>query len=249
MPISPAAAIYCNQVTRKYGSHPAVDAVTFTIESGICAFLGPNGAGKSTLFKLLTGLEAPNAGSLQIAGLDVVRDATQLKQIIGVLPDQLGLFESLTIVENLQCIGPIYGLSAEETQARADALLTLLDLDRTRHTLASESSYGMRKKTALAMALLHNPRVLFLDEPFEGIDPSSSRVIEQALREIARRGVTVLLTSHLLPLVERLATRILVMKSGAIAWDSTANPSSSTLEATYFHLIGEPAKETPAWLG
>jgi ABC-2 type transport system ATP-binding protein len=249
MPTPQPHTVHCNRVTRRYSGRAAVDAVTFTIDGGICAFLGPNGAGKSTLFKLLAGLESADAGTLQIAGLDVRRDAAQLKQIIGVLPDQLGLFEPLTLLENLRCVGPIYGLSADETLARANSLLTLLDLDNVRHTLASESSYGMRKKTALAMALLHNPRVLILDEPFEGIDPSSSRTIEQALLETARRGVTILLTSHLLPLVERFASRILLMKHGAIAWDSAAQPTDISLEAIYFSLIGEPAKETPSWLG
>jgi ABC-2 type transport system ATP-binding protein len=176
-------------------------------------------------------------------------DGRRAKQLIGVLPDQLGLFDSLTVSENLRCVGPVYGLSAGETQMRAESLLALLDLAGAQHTLAGDCSYGMRKKTALALALLHAPRVLVLDEPFEGIDPSSSRVIERTLRVAAAGGVTVLMTSHILPLVERLASRVVVLRGGVVAWDSAEHARDGSLEELYFGLIGEPVEGGLPWLG
>ncbi len=242
------ARIECVDVTKRYRGRAAVKGVTLTIGGGICAMLGANGAGKSTLLKLMTGLEKVDAGTLRVAGFEVSSRAAEMKRTIGVLPDSLGLFESLTVLENLRCVGPIYGLSEAETEARAESLLRLLELERGRDTFAAECSYGMRKKTALAMALIHTPRVLFLDEPFEGIDPSSSRVIERTLVDVAARGTTVLLTSHILPLVERLATRIVLLHAGTIAWDSDAATPDRPLEQMYFNTVGEPRGETPAWL-
>jgi ABC-2 type transport system ATP-binding protein len=126
----------------------------------------------------------------------------------------------------------------------------MLDLETTRHTFAGDASYGMKKKTALAMALLHNPRVLLLDEPFEGIDPTSSRVIEQALTTAAQRGLTILFTSHILPLAQRLANRSLILQNGLIVWDSSRDAQLASLDRTYFNLIGEPGQEDHLpWLG
>ena len=242
-------AIECVEVTKRYRGRAVLDKLSLRIEGGICALLGANGAGKSTLLKLMTGLERADAGSVRVAGFDVAERAPEMKQAIGVLPDSLGLFETLTVGENIQCVGPIYGLTGEETQMRTDSLLRLLELERGRRTTAEECSYGMRKKTALAMALMHRPRVLFLDEPFEGIDPSSTKVIERALRDFAASGATVVLTSHILPLVERLATRTLVLHAGGVAWDSDVAERAGTLEDTYFGLVGQPREETPTWLG
>jgi ABC-2 type transport system ATP-binding protein len=241
--------IRCKDLSKAYGGHRVLDAVNLEIDAGICAVLGPNGAGKSTLLRMMAGLEAPDAGSIEMAGLDMASDGRRAKQLIGVLPDQLGLFDSLTVSENLRCVGPVYGLSAGETQMRAESLLALLDLAGAQHTLAGDCSYGMRKKTALALALLHAPRVLVLDEPFEGIDPSSSRVIERTLRVAAAGGVTVLMTSHILPLVERLASRVVVLRGGVVAWDSAEHARDGSLEELYFGLIGEPVEGGLPWLG
>ncbi len=153
------------------------------------------------------------------------------------------------MLENLECVAPIYGLTAAETRERALALLALLDLLPGQRTVAAECSYGMRKKTALAMALLHNPALLVLDEPFEGIDPASSRKIAAMLEGAAARGLTVVLTSHILPLVERLATRTVMMAAGCIAWDPQAQPDERPLEQVYFEMAGLPREETLPWLG
>jgi ABC-2 type transport system ATP-binding protein len=242
--------IECHNLTKSYAGHLVLDDLNLTIPSGLCALLGPNGAGKSTLLKLLTGLDLPGTGTLRIASLDLARHPIQVRRRIGVLPDQLGLFDSLSVLENLQAVGPVYGLSPSETRRRALDLLTLLDLDHGRDTLISACSFGMKKKTALALALLHNPQVLFLDEPFEGIDPTSSRTIEQLLTTAATRGITILFTSHILPLVQRLAHRILLLHHGRIAWDSSTHPLTSSLEDLYFSHTAAPALADPLpWLG
>jgi ABC-2 type transport system ATP-binding protein len=235
--------IQCQNVSKAYSGRSVLNNVTLTIEAGICALLGPNGAGKSTLLKLLTGLERPDAGNIHIAGLNLAQNPMQIRQLIGVLPDQLGLFEALTLQENLESLGPIYGLTRRQTQTRTTSLLHMLDLETTRHTLAGNASYGMKKKTALAMALLHNPGVLLLDEPFEGIDPTSSRIIEQTLTLAAERGVSILFTSHILSLAQRLANRSLILQNGVIAWDSSRDGQPASLDQTYFNLIGEPRQE------
>ena len=164
--------ISCQGLTRRFGDFIAVHQVALDVPKGnICALLGPNGAGKSTLMKMLTGLLAPTSGDAAVEGFDVRKDVLAIKRISGILPEHLGLFDELTVEEHLLLSGPIYGLSAHETRARTGQLLHALGLEDGRNTFAAQCSHGMRKKTALALALLHNPSVLFLDEPFEGIDP------------------------------------------------------------------------------
>lgn len=242
--------ISCAQLTRRFGQFTAVDGVTFEVRpGGICAFLGPNGAGKSTTVKMLTGLLQPSGGSATVAGIDVAKDPLAVKRVVGVLPENLGLFDSLTVEEHLALSGEVYGVSKRETRERADQLLTVLALEEGRRTFASECSHGMRKKTALAMALLHNPRVLFLDEPFEGIDPVTSRAILDLLAEVARHGVTVFLTSHILSIVEKLATQIVIIQQGKIAWDSPPADLPQTLEQHYFDLLESHPEVDLPWLG
>lgn len=165
-------------LTRKFGDLVAVRDVNLQISKGtIFGFLGPNGAGKSTTVGMLTGLLRPTSGEALVSGASIVSSPLEVKKKIGVLPEDLALFEALTLWEHLMMVGPIYGLSLHETEQRAEQLLKYVDLWPSRHTYADEASHGMRKKCSLAMALIHNPQVLFLDEPFEGIDPVSSRNI------------------------------------------------------------------------
>jgi ABC-2 type transport system ATP-binding protein len=242
--------IECQNLTRDFGEFRAVGGVSFHIPRGtICALLGPNGAGKSTIVKMLTGLLPPTAGTVSVAGLDPVKDALALKRICGILPEGLGLFDDLTIEEHLALSGPIYGLSKGETAARGDQLLRLLDLEHGRHTFLSECSHGMRKKTSLALALLHNPRVLFLDEPFEGVDPVTSKTIRDLLAAIAGRGITIFLTSHILSIVDRLAGQILMLRKGRIVWNSEISEVGQPLEDLYFDLVEPPRTEDLEWLG
>ncbi|MGI8745396.1 MAG: ABC transporter ATP-binding protein [Bryobacteraceae bacterium] len=240
--------IHCRNLSKRFGDFLAIDEVSFEVSGGICALLGPNGAGKSTLLKMLTGLLAPDQGQARIAGLDVATQLLELKRIMGVVPEDLGLFDSLSVKEHLELCGPIYGLSARETRERIGPLLRVLGLEQRRDTFLNQCSHGMRKKTALAMALLHNPRVLFLDEPLEGIDPVSSKTIRDLLTTISGRGITIFFTSHILSVVDQLATEIMMIGGGRIVWSSPTREISRPLEELYFDLIETPEMEDLPWL-
>jgi ABC-2 type transport system ATP-binding protein len=242
--------ISCRNLTKRFGDHIAVDSLNLNVAAGsICCFLGPNGAGKSTTVKMLTGLLQPTSGQAFIAGHDVAAEPLVVKRIIGVLPESLGLFGTLTVEEHLHLSGPIYGLSREETHSRTDELLRALALDDGRDTFIDHCSYGMRKKTALAMALLHNPQVLFLDEPFEGIDPVASKTLRELMVTLTTRGITVFLTSHILSIVERLASQIVMIRDGRVVWDSRPDELPKSLEDVYFDLVETPIAEELPWLG
>lgn len=242
--------IIARNLTRRFDEFVAVDNISFEVPPGsICAFLGPNGAGKSTTVKMLTGLMKPTSGEAEVAGLKVSTDSLDLKRAIGVLPENLGLFDALTVEEHLHMAGPIFGLSRVETRERTDQLLRALGLEHGRDTFLDQCSHGMRKKTALALALIHNPRVLFLDEPFEGIDPVTSKTIRDLLQRLATRGFTIFLTSHILSIVEKLATHLIMISKGHIVWNSTAGDLPQDLEQHYFDLVEAPKSEELPWLG
>jgi ABC-2 type transport system ATP-binding protein len=242
--------ITCRNLTKRYGDHIAVDALNLDVPAGsICCFLGPNGAGKSTTVKMLTGLLKPTAGQAIVAGHDIAADSLAVKRAIGVLPETLGLFGTLTVEEHLHLSGPIYGLTRAETHQRTDQLLRALALDDGRQTFIDHCSYGMRKKTALAMALLHNPKALFLDEPFEGIDPVTSKTLRELMLTLTSRGVTVFLTSHILSIVERLASQIVMIRDGRVVWNSRPDELPKSLEDVYFDLVETPIVEELPWLG
>lgn len=244
--------ISCCNLTRQYGTRVVVDSLGFDLPQGsICAFLGPNGAGKSTTVKMLTGVLRPTAGTATVAGLNVnaMEESLILKRRIGVLPERLGLFDHLSVEEHLHMSGPIYGLSRDETQERTDQLLRALGLEEGRYTYADHCSHGMRKKTALAMALLHNPQVLFLDEPFEGVDPVTAKTIHDLLVTLSGLGVTIFFTSHILSIVERIATHYILIRDGRIVWNTPAEELPSTLEEMYFDLVEAPKPEDLPWLG
>lgn len=242
-------------LSRRFGDFTAVDDISLGIPRGsFFGFLGPNGAGKTTTLRMLTGLLPPSEGVVRIEGLAVNGDAVAVKRRIGVVPDDLALFDRLTIWEHLTLVGGIYGLSPDETAARAEDLLRLLDLEGRRGTFAVDCSHGMRKKLALAMALIHNPAVLFLDEPFEGIDPLAGRHIRELLSELAGRGVTIFLTSHILEIVERLADRVAIIAEGRIALDTSLDElreQDRSLEQAFIAAVGDTDGERPelSWLG
>jgi ABC-2 type transport system ATP-binding protein len=240
--------IQASQLTRKFGDFTAVDSATFEIQRGtICAVLGPNGAGKSTMVKVLTGLLDPSAGGGTVCGCDI-RDP-KLRSIVGVLPENLALFDALTVAEHLELTGAVFGISKADTAFRTDQLLRVLRLEHGRDTFIGECSYGMKKKTSLAAALLPNPRALFLDEPFEGIDPVTSEAIRVQLRAVAQRGITVLLTSHILSMVDRIADQIVMIRQGKIVWNSPIGDLPRGVEELYFELVESAATEDLAWLG
>ena len=242
--------ISCRGLTRRFGDFTAVDNLSFEVSAGaICAFLGPNGAGKSTTVKMLTGLLAPSGGEITVCGLDPISQSAELKRRVGVLPEDLGLFDDLTIEEHLLLTGSVYGIDKQTTRDRLDQLLRVLSLEHGRKTFAAAGSQGMRKKTAFAMALLPNPRVLFLDEPFEAIDPVTSKVMRDLLQSIAARGVTVFFTSHVLSAVEQIATQLILIRGGQVVWDSFVADIPVSLEQHYFDLVETPVAEEIEWLG
>jgi ABC-2 type transport system ATP-binding protein len=244
--------IETRNLTRKFGQLVAVRNLNLEISRGaIFGFLGPNGSGKSTTVKMLTGLLQPTSGDALISGNSILTSALMVKKNIGVLPEDLALFEALTIWEHLLMVGPVYGLSRAETERRAEQLLMYLDLWSTRHTYVQEASYGMKKKCSLAMALIHNPGVLFLDEPFEGIDPVTSRNIKDLLSLLASKGVTVFLTSHILEVVERLVDSFAIIVSGEIACCQTmveTQRSNETLEELFFRYVVKPKAGELEWI-
>jgi len=212
-------AIETHQLSRYFDDFCAVDAIELRVERGtFYGFLGPNGAGKSTTIKMLTGLLAPSQGDIFILGKNMrnSRESLQAKSRIGVIPEDLALFDYLTAREYLMFIGRMHEMPRDTIRSRTDELLSLLDLAGEEKKLALEYSHGMKKKLALAAALLANPELLFLDEPFEGVDAVTSRIIRDLLHGYVARGSTVFLTSHVLEIVERLCTHAGIIVKGSL---------------------------------
>jgi ABC-2 type transport system ATP-binding protein len=204
-------------LVRRFGDFTAVDGVDLRVARGrFFGFLGPNGAGKSTTIKMLTGLLAPSAGGVRVLGRDLAAEPLEVKRRIGVVPEDLNLFERLTGAEMLAFTGRMYGLGRDEIAARSRELLELMELDSEPRRLVVEYSHGMKKKLSLACALIHRPEVLFLDEPFEGVDAVASRTLKDLLSRLTARGLTVFLTSHVLEIVERLCTHIAIISGGRL---------------------------------
>ena len=212
-----APAVETFGLVRRFGDFTAVDGVNLRVGRGqFFGFLGPNGAGKSTTIKMLTGLLAPTGGSVRVLGRDLAGEPLEVKRRIGVVPEDLNLFERLTGAEMLTFTGRMYGLTREETTERGRELLALMDLEGEPKKLVVEYSHGMKKKLSLACALIHRPEILFLDEPFEGVDALASRTLKDLLLQLTARGITVFLTSHVLEIVERLCTHIAIITGGRL---------------------------------
>jgi ABC-2 type transport system ATP-binding protein len=249
-----SSAIDTTDLTRDFGSFRAVDHVSLRVERGcFYGFLGPNGAGKSTTIKMLTGLLAPTSGSIRILGEDVSDPARSLavKQRIGVVPENLALFDNLTAREHLTFVGRMYSLAPDTIQKRADELLVMMDLIKDGGKLTMEFSHGMKKKLALASALLPNPDLLFLDEPFEGVDAVASRVLRDTLKSAVGRGATVFLTSHVLELVEKLCTHVGIIAKGKLVHQGPMDElrASRSLEDTFLSVVGTPDEQPRlSWL-
>jgi ABC-2 type transport system ATP-binding protein len=212
-----APAIETFELVRRFGDFMAVDRVNLRVAAGsFFGFLGPNGAGKSTTIKMLTGLLAPTSGRVRVLGLDIASVPNEVKRRIGVVPEDLNLFERLTGAEMLSFTGRMYGLGRDDIAPRSRELLELMELDDEPRRLVVEYSHGMKKKLALACALIHRPEILFLDEPFEGVDAIASRTLKDLLSRLTSRGLTVFLTSHVLEIVERLCTDIAIISEGRL---------------------------------
>ncbi|MCU0240984.1 MAG: ABC transporter ATP-binding protein [Vicinamibacteria bacterium] len=254
-----APAIEVRALSKRFGQQTAVDGISFAVARGcFFGFLGPNGAGKSTTIKMLTGLLRPTAGSIRIEGLDPADDLLAVKRMIGILPEELPLYERLTGEEYLHFAGRMYGLARDETRGRTEELLVFLSLADERGKLIVEYSQGMRKKLALAAALIHNPRVLFLDEPLNGIDPISGRIVMDLLRRLSAKGVTIFFTSHVLDVVERLCNEVAVIDRGRLLAQGTLDEirkqremgSSASLEDVFLRLVAaDVTREDLSWIG
>jgi ABC-2 type transport system ATP-binding protein len=240
-------AVRAAGLLKRFGPFTAVNALDMNIPTGaFYAFLGPNGAGKSTTISLLTGIYAPDAGTMQILGVDAVRDPLKVKSRIGVVPEELSLFERLTGRQYLTFCGRMHGLSGDASAARSDELLKLTELYARGGSLVAEYSKGMRRRLAIAAALIHAPELVFLDEPFEGIDVIAAGVIRELLSELSRRRVTLLLTTHVLEIAERLATHAGIIRDGRLVDEGTVSELKErnqvpTLERVFEKLIGVPA--------
>ena len=247
-------AIETRGLTRLFDGRPAVVDLALAVPVGaFYGFLGPNGAGKSTTIKMLTGLLGPSAGSARVLGVDLARDGVAVKRRIGVVPDGLALFERLSGAEQLRIHGQLYGLDRREAARRADELLAALELAADAGKLVSEFSHGMKKKLALGCALIHGPQLLFLDEPFEGIDAVAVTGIRRMLQDLVARGaMTIFLTSHVLEVVERLVTHVGIIRQGRLAAQGTLAEvrGTGTLEEVFIRTVGEERAPTQAlsWL-
>jgi len=242
-------AIETSGLTRYFDGFCAVDAIDLRVERGtFYGFLGPNGAGKSTTIKMLTGLLAPSGGEVNVLGRDILdpKLALAVKSKVGVIPEDLALFDNLTAREYLTFIGRMYLVPHDTIRSRIDELLAVLGLEGEERKLTLEYSHGMKKKLALATALLPNPDLLFLDEPFEGVDAVTSRIIRDLLSGFVARGSTVFLTSHVLEIVEKLCTHVgIIVKGKLVEQDSLeAIRRGSTLEDRFLEKAGADSEVT-----
>ena len=261
------AAIQTHGLTRSFGELIAVNDVTLSVAAGqFFGFLGPNGAGKSTTIKMLTGLLEPTAGTIEILGAPFGAGALELKRQIGVVPEGMALLGRLTAPEYLHFVGRMYGLDRETTARRTEELLDFMQLAGDSRKLVTDFSHGMQKKLALAAAVIHGPKVLFLDEPFEGVDAIAAGMLKTMLQGMIQRGATIFLTSHVLEIIERLCSHVAIIHQGRLVANgsleelragvaSTLPGAESsqrlTLEEIFLSIVGaggtEPAQEL-SWL-
>ena len=233
-------------LSKRYGALEALREFSLEVPGGeILALVGPNGAGKTTALKLLVGLLSPTTGDVWLDGHHVVRQPLEAKRILAFLPDQPFLYEQLTVAETLGFIGAMYRLAPDVLRQRAEALVTTLGLSDRLGTRIGHLSYGMKSRMALIVSLLHEPRVLILDEPFFGLDPQSLRLMKTLLIERAKRGTAILLSTHQLAIVEDLAHRIAVLARGRLVAVGTwaelqRQHGGARLEEVFFQLTGPP---------
>ena len=222
--------IEVQQLTKTYGDRVAVHGVSFGVEGGdIVGLVGPNGAGKTTTLRALAGIHPPTAGSVRVAGHDVVRDSVAAKRRLALVPDEPHLFSSLTVWEHLEFSARVYGVEA--WKEKAAALLDELELSDRRDSMADELSRGMRQKVAVACGLLHDPAVLLFDEPLTGLDPRGIRTLYAAMRRRAEAGAAVILSSHLLGQIEGLCTSFVILRRGQLLFRGTTDELRSRFAA------------------
>jgi ABC-2 type transport system ATP-binding protein len=248
-------ALEFDGVSKRFGDTVAVDSLSLRLEPGaFLGLLGRNGAGKSTTIKMATGLIQPSSGSLRVLGLDMERDGVLARRQIGVLPEDMALLDLLTGPQYLRFVGRMYGLEDSEIDHRRAELFEMLDLRAEPKALLADYSYGMRKKAALSAALLHGPKLLFLDEPFEGIDPVTTRTLKDVLATLQQRGVTLVMTSHVLEIVEQLCPLIAILDHGRLLGLGSLDQlradhgHEGSLESLFVALMGGARAGDLSWL-
>ncbi len=250
------AAIVTEKLVRRFGALTAVDGIDLTVSAGqFFGFLGPNGAGKSTTIKMLTGLLAPTSGRIELLGLDFSANPLEVKRQIGVVPEGMGLFERLTGTEYLNFVGSMYGLDRATSRQRTAELLEFMQLADRPKSVIADYSHGMQKKIALAAAVIHGPRILFLDEPFEGVDALAAGALKALLARMTERGVTIFLTSHVLEIVERLCSHVAIIHQGKLVAQGSLEElragiageqgSKTTLEQIFLSIVGQQGMDRP----
>jgi len=253
-----ANAIETHGLRKTFGDFTAVDGIDLIVPRGsFYGFLGPNGAGKSTTIKCLTGLLRPSGGTFTLLNINPETDPLGVRKHVGVVPEDLALFDRLTGAETLSFVGQVHGIDRVELRERARELLTLMDLTKSANDLVADYSHGMRKKIALSAALLPAPRLLFLDEPFEGIDAIASRQIKELLTTYVRGGGTVFITTHILEIVERLCDHIGIIHKGRIVAQGSmaelraGGETGQSLEERFMAVVGASTSTSPYldWLG
>ena len=247
------SAISVRNLRKLYGEKAAVDGLDLDVPRGsFFGFLGPNGAGKTTTIRMLMALAPPTSGSIELLGLPMPDHALEVKSKIGLVPDESLLFDHLTGLEFTEFVGRMYGLTRPVSRERARELLSLFELDANPRKLISDYSKGMRKRVAMAAALIHRPELFLLDEPFEGVDAVGARLMKEILLEQVRHGATVFLTSHVLEVVERLCDRVSIIHEGKLVLSGTMaelRTGSDTLEDIFVRVVGaQHAAESLDWL-
>lgn len=236
--------IHFEHLTKRFGTRTAVDDLDFSIPDGaIFGFLGPNGAGKTTTLRLLMGLLTPTSGSATVEGRNVVTESMRVRQIVGYLPDEVFLYDYLTGQQFMEFVADVRGIDAGARQ-RIPELLSFFELDGAAGDYTVNYSYGMKKKLALAAIVVHQPKVLLLDEPFNGLDPPSIKNFRQMLIRLAKQGVTIVFSSHVLEVVEKIVTHVGIIDHGRIRavdlLDRLVEPHGGSLETAFFAITGQP---------
>jgi ABC-2 type transport system ATP-binding protein len=236
-------------LTKRYGAFVAVDGIDLEVPRGqLFGFVGPNGAGKTTTLRMIAGILRPTAGTVKIAGFDVVTDPVGAKSRLGFIPDRPFIYDKLTGSEFLAFVAGLYGQAGPEVERRGIELLALFDLDSWRDELVESYSHGMRQKLIIASAFVHRPQVIVVDEPMVGLDPKAARILKDLFREYTRRGHTIMMSTHTLEVAETLCDRIAIIHQGTIRASGTmtelradAAGGADGLEEIFLRLTGERA--------
>jgi ABC-2 type transport system ATP-binding protein len=233
-PYSTDPAVLTVGLTKDFNGVYAVDHIDLRVDRGVFyGFLGPNGAGKSTTIKMLTGLLAPASGKIEILGIDMEQDPVGVKREIGVVPEDMALFDRLTGMEYLSFVGQLYGLPRKVAAKRSAELMEFMDLTDSPKKLIVDYSHGMKKKVSLAAALIHTPKVLFLDEPFEGVDAIAAKTMKNTLQSMIDGGATIFLTSHVLDIVERLCSHVGIINRGVLVAQGSVDELRSGVQMSH----------------